>query len=114
MLPKGVYSWKISDRFTAGIPDSYYSGNKGDLWVEYKFEQKVPATAKRHARLSALQKTWLKERHLEGRNVAVVIGFSDGKAGILHGSRTHDPINPQELVSHLDVVNFISGQTCEA
>lgn len=71
-LHKDVFRWKISDRFTAGIADAYYSGVKGDLWIEYKFAKNVPKMVLPN--LSALQVKWLAERYKEGRNVAVIYG----------------------------------------
>ena len=65
---------------TGGIPDAYYSGNKSDLWVEYKLLNKLP---KRQStllipKLSGLQSKWLKDRYTEGRNVAVILGHLGG------------------------------------
>ena len=74
-LPREIYRWKISDRFTAGVPDAYYSG-KSDLWIEYKLE-KTP-TQNIRPKLTELQKQWLRERYHEGRNVAVVVGLPKG------------------------------------
>lgn len=79
-LPKSVYRWKIQATMTGGIPDCYYSGNKADLWIEYKLIKKLP---KRDStllipQLSELQKKWLQERHNEGRNVAVILGSLEG------------------------------------
>jgi hypothetical protein len=72
-LPKQIYRWKISDRFSAGVADAYYSSPRGDLWVEYKFYPRgLPRKVK--PRLSKLQQKWLRERHEEGRNVAVIVG----------------------------------------
>lgn len=81
-LPKNLYIWKINDNYAGGVPDAYYSGNKNDLWLEYKYLKTIP---KRNdtvidftKMLSPLQQKWLKERHNEGRNVGVVIGSEFG------------------------------------
>lgn len=63
----------MSDRLRPGIPDCWYSGPRGDLWVEYKFQ---PAVHLVTPALSELQKAWLNDRYDEGRNVAVVVGLS--------------------------------------
>lgn len=73
-LPATIYAVKFADRFTAGIPDCWYSGSAGDLWVEYKYW--TPGKTK--PRLSKLQELWLNARHTEGRNVAVIVGSSAG------------------------------------
>lgn len=83
-LPPGVYKWKISDRFTSGIPDAYYSGNIADLWIEYKWVNKLPKRILR-PKCSELQKEWLKARMKEGRNVAVVVGSPQGHVIFLQG-----------------------------
>ena len=80
-LPDAVYRMKNHNEYNGGIADCWYSGNKTDLWIEYKFIEvpKRPKTAiKVSSLLSALQLEWLKSRHLEGRNVAVVVGSKDG------------------------------------
>ena len=64
-----VYVWGISDKFTAGIPDCYYSGNK-DLWVEFKYGDKSYG-------LAPLQKVWIIAQHNRGRNTAVIHGYED-------------------------------------
>jgi hypothetical protein len=110
-LSSEVYKWKISDRFTAGIPDAYYSGNKDDLWVEYKFEKEGPH--RRFMNLSALQKNWLKSRHSEGRNVAAIQGYEDGSAIIKEGVAWELPLNPIDKVPLDDVVKYIEGIVCE-
>lgn len=75
-LPMDVYRWKISDRFTAGIPDTYYSGNLSDLWVEYKYEPYTPKIIA--PKLSDRQRHWLNSRLAQGRNVLVILGTPKG------------------------------------
>jgi hypothetical protein len=73
-LPKTTYRVKFSDKFVAGIPDTWYSGPAGDLWVEYKYQE----AAGHKPKLSDLQKAWLIDRHAEGRSVACVVGTPEG------------------------------------
>jgi hypothetical protein len=74
-LPEFPYHMKNSNPFTGGVPDDWYSGTYADLWVEYKFVV-LPARSKTiiHIDLSELQRSWLRRRYAEGRNVAVVVG----------------------------------------
>jgi hypothetical protein len=65
-----LYVWKINAAFAKGVPDAYYSGNGGDLWVEYKYGGRY--------QVSPLQKKWLTDRYHEGRNCWLVIGYDDG------------------------------------
>ena len=111
-LTNKVYTWKISDRFTSGIPDSYYSGNSGDLWVEYKFLKRVPKSLFLLKNLSELQKKWLLSRHKEGRPVAVIVGYEDGAATILPGNAFEEQIDPSKRVELAEVTAYIIGATC--
>lgn len=71
----------MANPYIGGTADSWYSGKKGDLWVEYKFLPSIPQrgiiTAKRLG-LTALQLDWLEGRYKEGRNVAVIVGVPGG------------------------------------
>jgi hypothetical protein len=84
-LPPRFKHEKMSNQYTSGTPDDYYSGSKGDLWVEYKFLPKTPqrAIVKPMELLSPLQAKWINEHHEDfkhslERTVAVVIGCPDG------------------------------------
>lgn len=70
---------KTHNPFIGGVPDVWYSGPTGDLWVEYKFIvlPKRDTTVIRPD-LSGLQSDWLRERYEEGRNVAVIVGCKEG------------------------------------
>ena len=78
-LPKEVYYMKNNNIYCAGVPDVWYSGTGGDLWVEYKFVviPKRPDTVVK-VELSELQKTWLRDRDAEGRDVGVIVGCAEG------------------------------------
>jgi len=101
-LPESIYSLKLSERFSAGVPDCYYSGAK-DLWIEYKFYSKaLPKQVK--PKLSALQRKWLNDRYQQGRNVHVVVGsptdciiFSDKSWN--HAKPKSDSVSRAELIS---------------
>ena len=84
-LPARVYRMKNHNPYNAGIADCWYSGRRGDLWVEYKFV-KIPKRASTiidlvsggDPPLSRLQQEWLKARYEEGRSVGVIVGTEDG------------------------------------
>lgn len=78
-LPAGLYRMKNHNQYNSGIADCWYSGNAADLWIEYKFIL-VPKRAATviTPNLSALQKEWLGSRHIEGRNVGVIVGSKYG------------------------------------
>ena len=78
-LPAGIYSMKNHNQYNGGIPDVWYSGPTGDLWIEYKFivipkRDDTPI----NVNLSELQKDWLAARHDEGRRVGVIVGSKNG------------------------------------
>lgn len=80
-LPPTLHREKNANPFRGGTADCWYSGDKADLWVEYKFLPRVPqrgsVTCERLG-LSPLQLQWLRGRYTEGRNVAVVVGTPAG------------------------------------
>lgn len=111
LLPDHVYAWNISDRFTRGIPDAYYSGPAADLWVEYKFYPVLPSkTFQLGAKLTPAQRHWLQNRHAEKRNVAVVIA-DKSKAIFLENLAWTDTIQPA-YVTHKQLAQLIADKTC--
>lgn len=76
-ISRDVYKWKINARFVRGVPDAWYSGLRGDIWVEYKFLPKNPEKEKSIG-VTANQKKWLNARWHENRKVAVIVGTPKG------------------------------------
>lgn len=81
-LPPGrqdPYWMKNNNLYTSGIWDVWYSGVAADLWVEYKFLV-LPVRPKTtiYLGLSELQLEWGRERAAEGRNLAVIVGCTEG------------------------------------
>lgn len=72
------YHEKMANPYRGGTPDVWYSGDKSDLWIEYKYIEKLPVKVPIKIDLSQLQVLWLCNRHNEGRNLAVVIGTPEG------------------------------------
>lgn len=108
LLDPAVYRWKIADRFTGGIPDCWYSGPAGELWIEYKY---VPGPSQTiRANLSSLQSKWLRARMDEGRNVAVVVGLPGGAVLMTNGNweRKHSMDAAQPIT---DIISFIHAHT---
>ena len=75
-----VHQEKMSNPYSSGTADDWYSGRGGDLWIEYKFIPRQPqrGSVKIAKLFSKLQLEWLKGRYEEGRNVAVIIGCPTG------------------------------------
>lgn len=76
--PDEPHHEKMANPYRGGTADSWYSGTKNDLWIEYKWIDKLPVKVPIGIELSALQAEWLKGRKQEGRNVAVVVGSPEG------------------------------------
>lgn len=68
----------MHNMYRGGTPDVWYSGPRGDLWVEYKWIPRVPKRGTVVPELSALQLDWLTKRKAEGRNVMVIVGAPGG------------------------------------
>lgn len=75
---KDVYFEKMNNPFRSGTADVWYSGLRGDLWVEYKYIPKIPKVAQIVPDLSERQKIWLRERSIEFRQVRVIVGCPEG------------------------------------
>lgn len=107
---------KMSNPFSGGTADSWYSGKRADLWIEWKFI----ALPKRDTTLiqvgnllSPLQLYWLAGRMNEGRNVRVVIGCKEG--GVILSDRQWEYAWRTDdfralLRSRQDIARFIREQ----
>lgn len=83
LLPKDLHHEGMSNPYRGGTADDWYDGPAGDLWVEYKYSETIPKlldlrTQTTSPKLSKLQQRWLEARHVNGRNVAVIVGFKEG------------------------------------
>lgn len=78
--PGFFYKVKTHNPYESGIPDCWYSGKKGDLWIEYKYLSKLPKRGDTIIvpALSELQLEWVNGRFDEGRDVRVIVGCKYG------------------------------------
>ena len=103
---------KTHNPFIGGVPDCWYSGPRGDMWVEYKFIvlPKRDSTIIK-ADLSELQKEWLTGRTREGRRCRVIIGCKEG--GVILEDWTKE-IRTSEFKSLLqtrkEIAEYIANQ----
>lgn len=113
-LARGPYYEKMFNPLRGGTPDVYYSGEAGDLWVEYKFTKITPRTKRILPGLTALQKRWLDCRYDEGRNVAVILGTPEGGVVYQH-KQWGQPLTGPELLERLltrqELAQWIISQT---
>jgi len=85
-VPPKVRVEKMHNIYRGGTPDFWYSGNKDDLWVEYKWIPKLPVKAAVKVNLSMLQTLWLADAFEKGRNVCVIVGSPKGCAILTDGA----------------------------
>jgi hypothetical protein len=98
-LPR-TYAEKMNNPWRAGTPDVWYSGDRGDLWIEYKFIERIPRSKDILPDLTPRQKRWLNNRFEEGRNVAVVLGTPTG--GVIYRDKAWlIPLDQQALTDLL-------------
>lgn len=105
---------KMSNPWRSGTADVWYSGDKGDLWVEYKFIEKLPRNAEILPDLSPQQLRWLNSRFAEGRNVAVIVGTPTG--GVIYREKEWaQPLSrsafEQRILSRAELAHWIFSQT---
>lgn len=116
-VPSSIYIWKINDNYAGGVADAYYSGNGGDLWIEYKYLKALPAKDTTLVRfgLSAQQKLWLSNRYKEGRKIVVVVGSPDGTVLLDLPEDWNRDMPKQEFISRAfdkqKIVSYITENT---
>lgn len=105
---------KMNNPYRSGTADSWYSGVKGDAWIEYKFIPTIPKNATIVPDLSARQLDWLQSRLAEGRNVHVVVGCPDGGV-VIPPERWVTGVTPAEFRSSIqtrqELAAWIQQQT---
>lgn len=113
-----MYALKLSLPYTAGVPDNWYSGRGGDLWVEYKYLKSIPRevdlVGNKTPVITLLQQKWLRDRFGEGRQVAVIVGCPGG--GVVFPNLDWQDLLPRdEFVSriwtHQQVADWIVRRT---
>ena len=113
-LPVALHHEKMHNPYRGGTADVWYSGCR-DLWVEYKFiVVPVRITTPIKIDLSALQLQWLRRRHEEGRNVAVIIGSKMGGVvfdNLLWETPIHTGTFIASTLSRKDLAAWILQQT---
>lgn len=107
-LHKDVHCSAFGGQYANGVPDHWYSGTGGDLWVEYKYE---PAAKVFTPKLSGLQELWLSQRMDEGRSVAVIVGTSMAAGLILLNGNWRGRVRAEDAVPFRELIEFIEHST---
>lgn len=116
-LKTEIHYEKMNNPYRRGTADSWYSGNKADMWIEWKYLPKLPKTIDPQKLLHPLQTAWLNGRYKEGRNVCVVIGCPDGGV-VLRDKEWCEVIERNNFVAKLksvaEIAAYIEGEVrCE-
>lgn len=112
-LIPSVYAEKMNNPYRSGTADVWYSGELGDLWIEYKFIPRIPRSLEILPDLTPRQLRWLGNRFDEGRNIAVVLGTPLG--GVIYRDKswcrplTSEEIEPL-LSSKADIARWILSE----
>ena len=79
-LPPEMHKWKVHDNYAGGVPDCWYAGPAGNIWVEYKWITKLPKrdTTVIKPNLSAQQLAWLIKMSGHSISCACIIGCPEG------------------------------------
>lgn len=103
-LPVDFYWMKNHNQYNGGIADCWYSGQRADLWVEYKYidlpkraDTLIDLVGGKNPPLSKLQQQWLWGRSLEGRNVHVIVGCKAGGVIFTHPELWIEPITAERF-----------------
>jgi hypothetical protein len=72
-----------------GVPDRYYDGPGGDLWVEYKMLKNIPRSKIVVGAYTALQLHWMERRYRNSidQNVVGIVGLPNRTAVIQHSPK---------------------------
>lgn len=109
-----VYKEKMYNPYRSGTADVWYSGDMGDIWIEYKYIPKIPKSLKIVPALTDRQLKWLRDRHAEGRNIAVILGCPAGGVFYQHMQWEQSMSDVQmraRLYSRTDLAGLIREHT---
>lgn len=113
-LPPELFKWKIHDTFAGGVPDAFYAGPSGILFVEYKYVKQIPKrdSSVLKTSLSVQQKLWL-DRMISFNQHAVVIVGCEESAVVIEDGQWNTPLFKSEYkkraVSRKEVADWIAG-----
>jgi len=108
LIPLELEKWKINDSYTSGVADTYYSGDKADIWIEYKLVRNNPN--KYTPKLSPLQKAWLARQYARGRKVAVIVGVKGGRGIIIEDLNWEKQCDMTQTLTKREIAAWIIGQ----
>lgn len=119
-LPTRIHREKMANPYRGGTWDCWYDGPRSDLWIEYKWVDRLPPElnlidmAKKPS-LSRLQQDWGRGRLANGRQIGVILGTKAG--GYIFLDRAWEWVWSREdlepkVCSDVEVNRFIETITC--
>lgn len=107
------YFEKMHNAYRGGTWDVWYSGNKGDMWIEYKWSPKAFQWGILIPPLTPLQAKWGRQRENEGRLLRVVYGCPTGCQIFYSSAEWEAGHHVLNLISETDTARWISDVTGE-
>lgn len=116
-LPSDVFVWKIHDTFAGGVPDAFYAGPAGILFVEYKYVKKLPSkdTTAIRTSLSVQQALWLDRMVNSKQHAALVIGCEQLAVALVNGQWNVPLLKDdyvKRAVSRKEIAGWITEVVC--
>ena len=109
-----VFVWKIADKYQGGVPDTYYSGPSGYMFVEYKYKPKLPSKYKTKVKieLTKLQRIWLTRAQSHNHLAYIVLGTPAGvyvtdditEKDITHERLLEEVVPKQDFITRIENV----------
>ena len=79
-MSSDVFVWKLAAKYHGGVPDAWYSGPSGYMFIEYKYVSKLPkrSTTPVKIALTELQRAWLRTAISHNHLAYIVLGSEAG------------------------------------
>ena len=113
----GMYQCSMGAGMVGGIPDKYYEGRHGHLWVEFKHIKTDHISFNGPRSISPLQIAWLGRAFNNNQPVHVIVGVGLRQGFILESPREWNRIwSPKQYSNRLlsidDIALYLTRITC--
>lgn len=120
LLPKAMHRQSMTGAAMTGngVPDRYYDGPLGDLWVEYKMLTSMPRSGVAVGAYTPLQLAWMERRYTNSKNrlpvpnVVGIVGLPNRTAVIQTAPTEWRNGSPVSAAKPLDEVARWIHATC--
>jgi len=101
-----IHAQSMYTPYSSGTPDNYYEAYKQTLWIEYKFEHKIPKIYHLDKKVSSLQKAWLNRAVDNKQRAWVVTGFGTDQVAVFI-DKTWNTSHPRETIKLMTRKEYI-------